>query len=129
MYTYHLIHNSNLIKVTYEGRERFSQLIKRLVAEAGSKRAFARSIGVTSTAVTGWEECRSMPEFENLIHISEKSGYKLEELQFMLFGKSINKSSDFDQVIKQIESMPPKQLVKISKVVTDRLYAIAESVG
>lgn len=115
--------------MNYEGREKFSLLIKRLVVEAGSRRAFARSIGVTSTAVTGWEECRSTPEFENLIHISEKSGYKLEELQAMLFGRSSNKTSDYDQVLKQIESMPPKQLARIGRYVSDKLFAIAESVG
>lgn len=115
--------------MTYEGRLRFAELIKRLVSEAGSRRAFAKSIGVTSTAVIGWEDCRSIPELENIIHISQKSGYKLEELQSMFYGKLDTKPSTYEEVVKQIESMPPKQLAKISRVVSNRLCAIAESVG
>jgi transcriptional regulator with XRE-family HTH domain len=113
--------------VNYEGRQRFASLVKRLVKESGSRRAFAKNIGVTSSAVIGWEECRSIPDLDNLAKIAQKSGYSVEELQKMLLGKADRlKASDFDLVVKKIESMPPKQLALISRLVSDRLVALVE---
>ena len=114
--------------MTYEGRQQFAALIKRLVKETGSRRAFARSIGVTSSAVIGWEEGRSIPDFDNLVQVSAKAGYSLEELQTMLAGKPV-KTIGVNEVLKQIENMPLRELAKVERAVSDRLVAISEASG
>jgi len=116
--------------VSIEGRQQFADLINRLVGETGSRRAFARKIGVTSSAVTGWQECRSIPDLENLTAIAEYSGYSIQELQNMLLGKAIKSQvNEITQIKNKIQTMKVGDLTQVYKLVSDRLVAIAESAG
>lgn len=116
--------------MTIEGRQRFADLINRLVNEVGSRRAFARKIGVTSSAVTGWQECKSIPDLENLTAIASYSGYSIQELQNMLVGKTVvNQVSEITQIKNKIQTMKVDDLTQVYRLVSDRLVAIAESAG
>ena len=116
--------------MTIEGRQRFADLINRLVNEVGSRRAFARNIGVTSSAVSGWQECKSIPDLENLTSIASYSGYSIQELQNMLLGKTLpNQVSEITQIKNKIQTMKVDDLTQVYRLVSDRLVAIAESAG
>jgi transcriptional regulator with XRE-family HTH domain len=116
--------------VNIEGRQRFADLINRLVSETGSRRAFARKIGVTSSAVSGWQECRSIPDLENLTAIASYSGYSIQELQNMLVGKTVSSQvNEITQIKNKIQTMKVGDLTDVYRLVSDRLVAIAESAG
>ena len=116
--------------MSIEGRQQFSDLINRLVHETGSRRAFARKIGVTSSAVSGWQECKSIPDLENLTAIANYSGYSIQELQNMLIGKTIpSQVNEIAQIKKKIQTMKVGDLADIYRLVSDRLVTIAESAG
>ena len=113
-----------------EGRQRFADLINRLVNELASRRAFARKIGVTSSAVTGWQECKSIPDFENLTAIAAYSGYSIQDLQNMLLGKPVaSQIGEITQIKNKIQTMKVRDLTEVYRLVSDRLVAIAESTG
>jgi transcriptional regulator with XRE-family HTH domain len=116
--------------VSIEGRQQFADLINRLVNETGSRRAFARKIGVTSSAVSGWQECRSIPDLENLTAIASYSGYSIQELQNMLIGKTTSSQvNEITQIKNKIQTMKVGDLTDVYRLVSDRLVAIAESAG
>jgi transcriptional regulator with XRE-family HTH domain len=116
--------------VNIEGRQRFADLINRLVRDTGSRRAFARKIGVTSSAVSGWQECRSIPDLENLTAIASYSGYSIQELQNMLVGKTVSSQvNEIAQIKNKIQTMKVGDLTDVYRLVSDRLVAIAESAG
>jgi transcriptional regulator with XRE-family HTH domain len=116
--------------VSIEGRQQFADLINRLVNETGSRRAFARKIGVTSSAVSGWQECRSIPDLENLTAIASYSGYSIQELQNMLIGKTASSQvNEITQIKNKIQTMKVGDLTDVYRLVSDRLVAIAESAG
>lgn len=126
MYTCHYVFRVKAVSI--EGRQRFADLINRLVNELGSRRAFARKIGVTSTAVTGWQECKSIPDLENLAAIAAYSGYSIQELQNMLMGKPlVSQVSEITQIKNKIQTMKVDDLTQVYRLVSDRLVAIAES--
>jgi transcriptional regulator with XRE-family HTH domain len=116
--------------VSIEGRQQFADLINRLVNETGSRRAFARKIGVTSSAVSGWQECRSIPDLENLTAIASYSGYSIQELQNMLIGRTASSQvNEITQIKNKIQTMKVGDLTDVYRLVSDRLVAIAESAG
>ncbi len=116
--------------MSIEGRQQFADLINRLVNETGSRRAFARKIGVTSSAVSGWQECRSIPDLENLTAIASYSGYSIQELQNMLIGKTTSSQvNEITQIKNKIQTMKVGDLTDVYRLVSDRLVAIAESAG
>lgn len=116
--------------MSIEGRQQFADLINRLVNETGSRRAFARKIGVTSSAVSGWQECRSIPDLENLTAIASYSGYSIQELQNMLIGRTASSQvNEITQIKNKIQTMKVGDLTDVYRLVSDRLVAIAESAG
>jgi len=116
--------------VSIEGRQQFADLINRLVQDTGSRRAFARKIGVTSSAVSGWQECKSIPDLGNLTSIATYSGYSTQELQSMLVGKAVrSQAGEITQIKNKIQTMKVRDLTDVYRLVSDRLVAIAESAG
>lgn len=116
--------------MSIEGRQQFADLINRLVQDTGSRRAFARKIGVTSSAVSGWQECKSIPDLENLTSIATYSGYSTQELQSMLVGKAVrSQAGEITQIKNKIQTMKVRDLTDVYRLVSDRLVAIAESAG
>ena len=116
--------------MSIEGRQQFADLINRLVHDTGSRRSFARKIGVTSSAVSGWQECKSIPDLENLTAIATYSGYSTQELQNMLVGKVVrSQAGEITQIKNKIQTMKIGDLTDVYRLVSDRLVAIAESAG
>ncbi len=100
--------------MTLEGREKLAELLKTLVQKHKSRRAFARSIGVAHTTVISWENMTSFPDMENLIKISQESGYSLTELQEMIDGeaKPISKGS-VERVIHEIQQLSRRDIARV----------------
>ena len=91
-----------------------------------SQRAFAKLLGVSATAVQLWEKGDNIPDIENLGKIAAKAGYTMEELLTYL-GKPPQETSDLNEIIKQIKSMPLSQVATIAQAAVARLAAAAES--
>ena len=112
-----------------EEREKLAQLIKQRRGSM-SKSAFARELGVTHTAVTGWENCISEPDHENLVSIAKVLGMSLDNLRdYLRDGKLTN--TEFDSLVGKIRSMRMTltQIAVIDHAVSEKLLAIAESAG
>jgi transcriptional regulator with XRE-family HTH domain len=112
-----------------QSKERLSVLVKEARGNM-TKSAFAEMLGVSHTAVGSWEQGSFMPDVKSLVKISSILGLSVEELLIRIEGKHISsKSFDLNRMINQINSMPQKQVALLGRAVSDRLYAIAESVG
>lgn len=115
--------------MTLEEREKLAELIKQKRGSM-SKSAFARLLGVTHTAVTGWENCLSEPDHHNLLAIARVLGMSLDNLHDCLKGGKAS-ASEFDSLVGKIKSMRMSlnQIAVIDHVVSEKLLAIAESAG
>lgn len=112
-----------------EEREKLAQLIKQKRGSM-SKSAFARELGVSHTAVTGWENCISEPDPNNLIAIARALGMSLDNLHDYLRGGKLT-TSEFETLVGKIRSMRMTltQIAVIDHAVSEKLLAIAESAG
>lgn len=111
-----------------ESKFKFASVVKTLRGDM-SKSAFARTLGVSHTAISNWEDAQHIPDSKTLSKIAHKAGYTLDEFISYLEDKKIYKPSMVDEMLSQVKSMPPKELALLGRAVSDRLYAIAESVG
>lgn len=107
-------------------KERLSVLVKDLRGHV-SQRKFAKELGVSFASIQSWEAGDAMPSMENLALIAAKSGYTLEGLIAYLEDKPVPRGPDLNEIVMEIRRMPPKQLAQVSRVVSDRLIAIAEA--
>jgi transcriptional regulator with XRE-family HTH domain len=105
-------------------KEKLAKLVKELRNDT-SQKEFAKSLGVTYSAIQSWENAEVTPSSENLIRISKAAGYSLEELLSYLDGKPIETPTNVERLVAQIKSMPPKDLAIVARAVGDRLSAIA----
>ena len=103
-----------------EARDRLSELVKKTRGQM-SQRAFSRLLGVSLTAVQGWEEGRSVPGIDNLERIASAAGLKTEDLVAYLDGKPLPESLQADQIVKQIKYMPKSQFAEVVRAVGNRL--------
>jgi transcriptional regulator with XRE-family HTH domain len=117
------------VLMTLEEREKLAELIKQKRGSM-SKSAFARVLGVSHTAITGWENCVSEPDHHNLLAIAKALGMSLDNLHDFLKGGSTS-NSEFDRIVGKIKSMSMtlNQIAVIDHVVSEKLLAIAESAG
>ena len=115
--------------MTLEERKKLAELIKQKRGSM-SKSAFARILGVTHTAVTGWENCVSEPDHHNLLAIAKCLGMTLDGLHDCLKGRRAS-SSEFETLVGKIKSMRMtlNQIAVIDHAVSEKLLAIAEGVG
>lgn len=93
-----------------------------------TKSGFAHSLGLNHTAISNWENDLHIPDSKTLAKIAHKTGYTLDEFISYLEDGETFKPSIIDEMLSQVKSMPPKELA-VGRAVSDRLYAIAESVG
>jgi transcriptional regulator with XRE-family HTH domain len=114
--------------VDLEARKKLIEVAK--IARASmSQRAFAKVLGVSYTTVQLWEKGESIPDIENLANIAARAGYTMEELLNYIGIKPIAQSSDLNQIVKDIKSMPLSDVAIIGRVVMERLATAAESSG
>jgi transcriptional regulator with XRE-family HTH domain len=111
-----------------ETKKRLYQLVRKARGE-NSQRAFAISLGVSSTAVQHWENGTSMPEAKHLSQIAAIVGYSLAQVMDYLNGSPLPELDITSEVVSYVNKMSFKQLTVVTRAVSDRLYAIAESVG
>jgi transcriptional regulator with XRE-family HTH domain len=112
-----------------QSKKRLSSLVKEARGSM-TKSAFAEMLGVSHTAVGSWEQGAFMPDVKTLVKISQILDCSVEELLSQIDGiETPAKTLDVNRLIKQINSLPPKQIAFIGKAVGDKLYALAESVG
>ncbi|CAN1211897.1 Helix-turn-helix transcriptional regulator [Tumidithrix helvetica PCC 7403] len=112
-------------------KARLALLIKQLRGNATQKE-FAKMIGVTYGAIQSWEDAEVTPGASNLTKIAKIAGFSLEELMSYLEGeedKQIDDSINYLAVAQKVDSMSITELTYIYRAVSDRLVAIAESVG
>lgn len=107
-----------------KAKERLAKLIKDL-RKGLSQKEFAKSLGVTYSAIQSWENAEVTPSSENLIKISKAAGYSLEELISFLNGQPVERPSSIEKLVAQIQTMPTKELAAVARAVGDRLSAIA----
>ncbi len=121
--TYQLAMNLN-------SRQKLSKLLLDLRGTK-SRRAFARDIGVTATAVIAWEKADSEPDREHLTKIAKLAGYSLDELLEYLEGVSTKRSDKipFARMLTETSHLSIKEAAELYRAVGDRLVAIAESAG
>ena len=112
-----------------QGREKLAQTLLNLRGSK-SRRAFARELGVTATAVIGWENTASVPDRENLTKIAIMAGYSLDDFIAYLEGEPpIAKPTELERMVNNIKNLPLQQLALVERAVSDRLVAIAEASG
>jgi transcriptional regulator with XRE-family HTH domain len=116
-------------KTTAVDLEAKKKLIEVVKAARGSmsQRAFAKLLGVSATAVQLWEKGDNIPDIGNLAKIAAKAGYTMEELLNYLGTKPPQETSDLNEIIKQIKSMPLSEVATIAQAAVARLAAAAES--
>jgi transcriptional regulator with XRE-family HTH domain len=114
--------------VDLEGKKKLVEVIK-LARGSMSQRAFGKLLGVSATAVQLWEKGETIPDVGNLSQIAARSGYTMEELLSYLGHKPIYETSDLNQMVKHIKSMPLNEVAIIGRVVMERLAAAAELPG
>ncbi len=108
-----------------EGKKKLSEIIKQ--ARGGmSQRAFCKLLGVSATAVQMWEKGTKVPDTENLSRIASRAGYTMEELLSCLEGKPIQEVSDVSLIVRQINNMPPSEVLLIIQAATNRLAQVME---
>jgi transcriptional regulator with XRE-family HTH domain len=114
--------------VDLEARKKLIEVVKMARASM-SQRAFGKLLGVSATAVQLWEKGESIPDTQNLANIAARAGYTMEELLNYLGVKPLPQSSDVNQIVKHIKSMPLNEVAIIGRAVMDRLAAAAEASG
>lgn len=107
-----------------EARERLTALIRQSRGNM-SQRAYARLLGVSSTAVQDWEKGAVIPDTENLSKIAATSGYTFGELMDYLQNGHTPRATDFERILKRIQLLPPEQVAEIARVAQDRLVSVA----
>ncbi len=123
-------------KLTYQlamnltSRQKLSKLLLDLRGTK-SRRAFAREIGVTATAVIAWENTDSEPDMQHLTTIAKLAGYTLDELRVFLGDSEQKKTSKipFARMLTETSQLSIKEAAELYRAVGDRLVAIAESAG
>jgi transcriptional regulator with XRE-family HTH domain len=131
------IFTSTLVdKLTYQlamnltSRQKLSQLLLDLRGSK-SRRAFAREIGVTATAVIAWENADSEPDMKHLTTIAKLAGYTLDELRVFLGDSEHKRTSKipFSRILTETSQLSIQEAAQLYRAVGDRLVAIAESAG
>ncbi len=102
-----------ITEMSLEGREKLSKLIKTLASKHKSRRSFARSLGVSPSAVINWEEMVSVPDTENLVKIANESGYTLSELQEMIDGRQTQPTKSVERVIHEIQQLSSRDIARV----------------
>lgn len=113
------------VVVNRESKERLAEIVRKARGQT-SQRAFARKLGVSLTAVQGWENAESIPGSENLSKIAAAAGVTLEELVRHLEGKPQPQVTDIDQMLMSIRHMPLPQVALIAHAAVDRLTTVTE---
>lgn len=111
-----------------EARKKLIEVVK-LARGSMSQRGFGKLLGVSATAVQLWEKGESIPDTQNLANIASRAGYTMEELLNYLGVKPVPQSSDVNQIVKHIKSMPLSEVAIIGRAVMDRLATAAETSG
>ena len=112
-----------------EGRENLVEIIKKSRGSM-SQRAFAKLLGVSTTAVQLWEKGDSVPDTENLAKIAAIAGYKVDELVSCLMDKPVLYeivTEPLAQILKQIKVMPLTEVAMIACAAADRLAEAVDS--
>jgi transcriptional regulator with XRE-family HTH domain len=111
---------------------KLGNLVKQLRGNQTQKE-FAKRLGVTHGAIQSWENGEVTPGSVNLSRIAREGGYTLTELMDYLEGNSKHSQTDsnisVERLVAEVRYMPAKDLAMLGRAVSDRLYAIAESVG
>jgi transcriptional regulator with XRE-family HTH domain len=97
-----------------KGREKLQKIINDLVKRAKSRRAFARTLGVSASAVISWEH-GTIPDTENLAKIALMAGYTLDEMKAVIDGKPNIQAKPVDEVIKDLENLPREDVLRVVK--------------
>lgn len=105
-----------------ESRQRLADFVVKARGRK-SYRAYGKLIGVSATTVQAWERLDSMPETENLKAIAASAGYNLQELLAHLEGQPLPEPA-VDQIVRQIQSLPLKQVAVISQAIADRFASV-----
>ncbi|MBW4567618.1 MAG: helix-turn-helix domain-containing protein [Tolypothrix carrinoi HA7290-LM1] len=111
-----------------EARKKLIEIVKKTRGTM-SQRAFAKLLGVSTTAVQSWERGDSVPDTENLAKIAARASYTLEQLLAYLDGKSLPENSEFSTILKQIKYMPLSQVAQIAQAAAERFASVAEASG
>ncbi|MDJ0736829.1 MAG: helix-turn-helix transcriptional regulator [Nostocaceae cyanobacterium] len=111
-----------------EARKKLGEIVKT-ARDSMSQRGFAKLLGVSYTTVQLWEKGESIPDVVNMANIADRAGYTMEELLNYLGVKPLSESSDLQQIVKHIKSMPLNEVAIIGRVVMDRLATAAEIPG
>lgn len=111
-------------------RQKLSKVLLDLRG-AKSRRAFAREIGVTATAVIAWENTDSEPDMDHLETIAKLAGYSLDEFRAYIGDSEQKKSSKipFARMLTETSNLSVREAAELYRAVGDRLVAIAESAG
>lgn len=111
-----------------EARKKLIEIVKKTRGTL-SQRAFAKLLGVSTTAVQSWERGDSVPDTDNLGKIAARAGYTLEQFLAYLESDAIPQSSEFNLIIKQIKYMPLSQVAQIAQAAAERFASVAEASG
>ncbi|MDB9339214.1 MULTISPECIES: helix-turn-helix domain-containing protein [Cyanophyceae] len=109
-----------------EARKKLVEVVK-MARGSMSQRGFGKLLGVSATAVQLWEKGDSIPDTENLANIAAKAGYTMEELLHYIGVKPMSQSTDANQMVKQIKSMPLNEVAIVGRAAMERLAAAAEA--
>jgi transcriptional regulator with XRE-family HTH domain len=103
-------------------RERLASFVKLARGER-SRRAFARLIDVSNSAIQDWETLQSVPDTTNLTRIARAGGLSLEQLLDYLQTGRMPRSTNLDSALKLIEILPLSQVAEVVQAGCSRLAA------
>lgn len=107
-----------------DSRENLSELIKKLVAQSRSRNAFARDLGVAPATVIAWEKGESIPDRESLLKLTTKTGYSIQELLGMSYGKTSVEHPSVERILRELERLPREEVARIIRKATDILVMV-----
>jgi transcriptional regulator with XRE-family HTH domain len=103
-----------------EARERLASFVTRARGKR-SRRAFARVLDVSNSAIQDWETLKSVPDTNNLKKIARSGGLTLEQLLEYLTNGTEPRNSNLESVLKLLEVMPLSQVAEVAQAACTRL--------
>lgn len=113
-----------VLEMDIDSRDRLAEILTPIIKRQGL-RSYARSIGITSGAVSKWLEGDSFPNGDNRERVARSVGMTLEEFDARIVkGQEPQTNKDpLEAHLGMIMSLPPSDLARLLEAIAERLRA------
>lgn len=113
--------------VKIESRERLAKIVRNTRGEQ-TQRAYAKKLNVSYAAIQDWEKAKTIPGTDNLEKIARSAGLTLQELiEYLEHGYNEDERVPTTTILREIDSMPVEDFMKVADVVFTRLKQVTKS--